>query len=199
MLLRHIWGLFASPVNEWRAIRDRNISANIAFIYALLLAAIPAVCGFVGTTQHGWEVGGGVQVSLTTQSAAVIAVLYYLVLLAAVFSVGWMIRWMGETYGAMQPFTRCLVLAVFIPVPLFLAGFFQLYPVLWLNLIVGIPALSYTVFLLYIGIPIMMEIPQERGFLFASAVLAFGLIGLVGVLAVTVLLWGIGIGPVFEF
>lgn len=199
MILRHIWGLFAWPADEWAAIRDRQISFTKALAYTLVLAAIPAVCGYLGTTWHGWEVGAGVQMQLTAQSAAVIAVLYYLVLIAAVFSVAWMIRWMGETYGASQSFTRCLVLAVFIPIPLFLAGFFQLYPVLWLNLIIGIPALSYTVFLLYIGIPVMMEIPQERGFLFASAVLAFGLIGLVGVLAATVILWGIGIGPVFEF
>lgn len=199
MILRHIWGLFVRPANEWAVIRDRNITAAKAFAYTLLLAAIPAICGFIGTTQHGWEVGAGVQMQLTTQSATVIAVLYYLVIIAAVYSVAWMIRWMGETYGATQSFTRCLVLAVFIPIPLFLAGFFQLYPLLWLNLIVGIPALSYTVFLLYTGIPVMMGIPQERGFLFASAVLAFGLIGLVGILVVTVLLWGIGIGPVFEF
>jgi hypothetical protein len=43
----------------------------------------------------------------------------------------------------------------------------------------------------------MMEIPPERGFLFASAVLAFGLVGLVGVLAATVILWSLGVGPEF--
>jgi len=76
-------------------------------------------------------------------------------------------------------------------------GVFQMVPVLWLNLVIGLPALAYTVFLLYVGIPEMMEIPAERGFLFASAVLAVGLVGLVGLLAVTVLLWGIGVAPVF--
>ena len=43
----------------------------------------------------------------------------------------------------------------------------------------------------------MMGVPKERGFLFASAVLAVGLVMLVGVLAATVILWGAGIGPVF--
>ena len=43
----------------------------------------------------------------------------------------------------------------------------------------------------------MMEIPPERGFLFASAVMAFGLVALVAMIAVTVLLWGAGLAPSF--
>ena len=42
-----------------------------------------------------------------------------------------------------------------------------------------------------------MEIPAERGFLYASAVLAVGLIALVALLAMTALLWGMGLQPVF--
>lgn len=196
-MLLTIAQLFTRPVDAWYSIRERNISAGTALLQVLMLAAIPAVSGYIGTTRFGWQVGGSVPVRLTSESALLIAVIYYLVIIAAVYSVAWMMRWMGQTYGADQPFNRCLVLAAFIPVPLFIAGFMQLYPLLWLNLIVGIPATAYTIFLLYIGIPIMMEISEERGFLFASAVLAFGLVGLVGVLAASVILWGIGIGPAF--
>jgi hypothetical protein len=42
-----------------------------------------------------------------------------------------------------------------------------------------------------------MGIPAERGFLFSTAVLAVGLVTLVAVLAATVILWDIGVGPVF--
>ena len=196
-MLQTIWQLFTRPVDAWQMIHDRDISAGRAFFQVLVLAAIPAVSGYIGTTRFGWHVGGSVPVRLTHDSALLIAIIYYFVIIAAVLSVAWMIRWMGQTYGADQSYKRCLVLAAFIPVPLFLAGLMQLYPLLWLNLIVGIPAVTYTVFLLYIGIPIMMEISEERGFLFASAVLAFGLVGLVGVLAASVILWGIGIGPAF--
>lgn len=166
-------------------------------LHILILAAIPVISGFIGTTQIGWQIGTADTVKLTTGSAGFIAVCYYLVIIVAVFSVAWMIRWMGQTYGAMQSMTRCLVLAAYIPIPLFLVGITQVYPVLWFNLLMGIPAVTYTVFLLYIGIPVMMEIPHERGFLFSSAVLAFGLVGLVGMLAATVILWSFGLGPEF--
>jgi hypothetical protein len=73
----------------------------------------------------------------------------------------------------------------------------EVYPVLWLNMLMGLPALAYTVYLLYTGLPIMMEIPTERGFLYSSAVLAVGLIALVSLLGMTALLWGMGLQPVF--
>ena len=75
----------------------------------------------------------------------------------------------------------------------------QLQPILWLNLLVGLPVLGYTVFLFYTGVPIMMEIPAERGFLFASAVMAFGLVALVALLVISVLLWSSGFGPSFTY
>jgi hypothetical protein len=197
MLLGHVVGFFLHPSAEWERVRDRNIGAGAALLHVLLLGAIPVVSGYIGTTRIGWQIGTAETIKLTAGSAAVIAVLYYLVIIAAVLSVGWMIYWMGRTYIAYQPLTRCIVLAAYIPIPLFLVGLAQLYPVLWFNLLVGIPAATYTVFLLYTGIPVMMEIPHERGFLFASAVLAFGLVGLVGVLAATVILWSLGAAPVF--
>lgn len=197
MLLRHIIGFFLHPVRQWEAVRAENAAGGTVMLHVLLLAAVPALSGFIGTTQFGWQVGASETVRLTPASAAVIALLYYAVIVAAVLSMGWMIHWMGQTYGAVQPLARCIVLAAYIPVPLFLVGVCQLYPVLWLNLLLSLPAAAYTVFLLYLGIPVMMDIPPERGFLFASAVLAFGLVGLVGILAATVILWSLGVGPAF--
>lgn len=197
MLVQHVVGFFLHPVREWEEVRRQNLSIGQALVHALILGAIPVVSGYVGTTEFGWQIGTAETIKLTHFSAGIIALLYYLVILAAVLSMGWMIHWMGETYGASQPLARCVVLAAYIPIPLFLVGVAQLFPVLWLNLLIGLPAAAYTIFLLYLGIPVMMEIPVERGFLFASAVLAFGLVGLVGVLAATVILWGLGVGPVF--
>lgn len=197
MIINHLVGLFAHPLEEWETIRQEHETLGRAFIHVGSLAAIPAICAFLGTTTSGWRIGTGEPIRLTTESALSMAVLYYLVLLAAVYSVGWMIHWMSETYGAKQPLSQCVVLAAYVATPLFLVGFLGVYPSLWLNLVVGLPALAYSVFLLYTGVPVMMDVPPERGFLFSSAILAVGLVGLVGILAFTVVLWGIGIGPVY--
>jgi hypothetical protein len=195
-MLGMIWRLLAHPVTGWEAVLRAHETIGRSASHVLVMALIPVVSGYIGTTQVGWRIGAGDPIRITVRSAALIAPAYYLSILIGVFSVAYMIHWMARTYGAAQPFARSLVLASYIPMPLFLSGLMQLYPLLWLNLLVGLPAIAYTVTLLYTGIPIMMDIPKERGFLFSSAVLAVGLVLLVGMLAVTVVLWGLGLQPV---
>lgn len=198
MVPTHVWGLFMHPEREWNVIRAEPCTLSRCYLrHVAVLAAIPAVSGFIGAAYIGWQIGAREPVRLTSESAAQIAILYYLSILVAVFAIGKSIHWMGQTYGARQSLARCVTLAAYTATPLFLVGLMQLYPVLWLNFVIGLPALAYTVYLLYAGLPIMMDVPPERGFLFSSAVLAVGLVMLVGLLAATVLLWSAGFEPVF--
>ena len=198
MSLRHAFGLLARPRAEWQAIHDRRYGVARSFLaHTAIFALIPAVAGYVGTTRTGWQIGAGDVVRLTEASALRIALLYYLAMVAATFSVAWMTHWMSRTYGASQPLGQCYALATYTATPLFLVGAMHLQPILWLNLVIGLPALGYTIFIFYTGVPAMMEIPEERGFLFASAVMAFGLVALVATLAATVLLWSSGFAPSF--
>ncbi len=197
-MLSHLFGLLINPKEEWVKIRSEECSVGTCyFSYVLLLAAIPPVSGYIGTTTFGWEIGAREAVKLSSQSALTIAVAYYLVMLVGVFSMGFMIHWMGKTYGTEQPLARCISLAAFVATPMFLVGVFEVLPILWLNFIVGLPALAYTVYLLYSGVPVMMEIDSERGFLFSSSVLAVGMVALVCMLAATAILWGSGFMPQF--
>lgn len=198
MILNHVWGLLFRPEAEWESIRKENCTVGRCyFSHVLLLAAIPPVAGYIGTTQIGWQVAAREVHRLTPESALWIAVLSYLTILVAVFSIGRMIHWMGQTYGSSQILPQCIALAAYTATPLYLSGIMLLYPVLWLNLLLGLPVLAMTVHLLYSGVPIIMGIPKERGFLFSTAVLAVGLVTLVAVLAATVILWDVGAGPVF--
>jgi hypothetical protein len=134
---------------------------------------------------------------MTEASAAQISVVYFGAILITVFVIGALIHWMSETYGSKQSLPQCIAIATYAAVPLFLVGVFQIYPVLWINFLIGLPALAYAVYLLYLGVPIVMNISAERGFLFSSAVLAVSLVALVGLLASTVVLWSYGLGPSF--
>ena len=196
MVLNHVWGLFLQPKKEWNSIKkERCTIGKCLYSHVLILAAIPAIAGYFGTTQTGWSFGGFEVHRLTTQSALQIAVFTYLTMLVAVFSLGGAIHWMGQTYGSRNTLPQAIALAAYAATPLWLVGFFFLYPVLWFNMLIGLPALAYTVYLLYSGVPVMMSVSKERGFLFASAVLAVGLVMLVAVLAAMAMLWSMGIGP----
>ncbi len=200
MVLSHVVGLFSHPEQEWKAIHDERTSVTKCYCsHVLFLAALPAIAGFIGTTQVGWQLqlAGNEPQRLTMGSALQIALLTYAAMLFGVFIVGKLIHWMAQTYGSSSTLPQCIALAAYTATPLFLVGLMLIYPQLWINMLIGLPALAYSVYLLYTGIPIMMEISKERGFLFASAVLAVGLVVLVGILATTVILWDIGVGPRF--
>ncbi len=200
MFIQHIIGLFTDPTREWEKIREQYQSGSGSPVgHVLILALIPAISGYIGTTQVGWRIGVGEPIRITGESALSIAIIYYLALLVGIFSVGWVIHLLGKAYEVVKPLPLCIALAAYTATPLFLIGLMQVYPVLWLNMLMGLPALAYTVYLLYSGLPIMMQIPAERGFLYSSAVMAVGLVALVALLAMTALLWGMGLQPVFTY
>ena len=192
-------GLLINPVGGWEKIKQHNHSAaGVLISHTAVLGIIPPLAAFYGTTQVGWSFGYSEPVKLTVDSALPISIIYYIVILGSIFTLGKLIQWMNRTYGADRSFGQCVSLAAYPATPLFLIGITQIYPVLWLNYLIGLPALAYSIYLLYSGTEILMELPRERAFLMASAILAVCLISLVGVLAATVTLWGFGIGPGFS-
>jgi hypothetical protein len=197
MIVSHIFGILLHPKQEWERIRDADHSVFESFFpHTIILAAIPPIAGYIGTTRYGWNISVGEPIKLTPDSAMVIAVLYYFAMLVAVFTIGKTIHWMSRTYGANPTLGRSMSLAAYTATPLFLIGILEIYPVLWLNFIIGLPVLGYSVYLLYTGVPIVLGLSEEKGFLLSSAILAFGLISLVALLAVTAFLWGTGFEPV---
>lgn len=198
MVLNHVWGLFSHPQEEWESIRDEPCTVTMCYLrHVLILAAIPAVSAYIGAVQVGWSVGTQEVIRLTSASALPIAAAFYLAMLAAVYVVGRLVHWMAQTFGAETTLNQSIVLVTYTGTPLFLVGVVALYPMPWLNMLFGIVALLYTVYLLYTGVPVVMKITKEQGFLFSSAVLTVGMVTLVGMLAVTVILWGLGLGPTY--
>lgn len=197
-MIHHVVGLFTHPDQEWREIKgEEETIGHMYLTHVLLLAAIPAISAYIGTTQTGWAIGSLDAVRLTTTSALQMTVLSYLAMLVGVAVMGAFIHWMARTYDSSPTLSDCVVFAAYTATPLFLAGIAALYPSLWLGMVVGTAAVCYTVYLLYQGIPIFMGISSEEGFMFSSSILAVGLVVLVAMMATSVIFWGMGVGPVY--
>lgn len=190
MFLQHLMGVLYHPRKEWRAIEGEHYtSKRIFFTQIAILALIPVVSFFIGTTQVGWSISGGEYVKLSTDSAMVAAIGFYFAIWVGVGFIAYTIRWMEKTYGGKADLNACVALTSFTAAPLFLAGLSGLYPVLWFNVIVGLIAVSYSVYLLYSGVPEIMHIPEDRAFFFSTSILTVGLCVLVGVIATSVIVW----------
>lgn len=201
-MLNHSLGIVLHPDQEWQAIRkERHSFLQVFFSHVPLLALIPVVSAFYGVTQVGWSFGGGSVIKLTVESALVLCTVTYFAILFGVFILGEFINWMSLNYGVkgssdVRHFEGT-ALAVYAATPLLLVGIFQIYPHLWLNASVTLLAMAYSVYLIYEGIPILMNISKERAFLFASSVITVALIMVVSVRVGSVVLWTLGAGPVY--
>jgi hypothetical protein len=198
-MIQHTLGLLVRPNAQWQQIAQLpEKSLNTLVLYPCIMAILPAVAWYYGTSQVGWTVGDhGETIRLTVASARQISILFYLAMVTCVAIIGYSIHWMSATYGADSTIAKGIVIASLSATPLFLMGLVGFYPLLWLDLLIGVGAVSWAVYLLYLGIPIVMDIPEERGFLFSSAVLAIAMVILICLMVGSVLLWEFGAAPAF--
>ncbi|MBL4908600.1 MAG: YIP1 family protein [Alteromonadaceae bacterium] len=195
MVLNHIWGLYAHPKEEWQTIEKRHESGLYSLIHIMTIALIPAICGYYAAAHIGWSIGSGEPIMLTESSAAMMAIAMYVALIIGVFALAYLIQWMAVTFDSTPTFTQSLELAAYASTPLLMVGITALFPILWFVVLAGLGAICYSVYLLYSGVPIMMNIPEEKGFIYSSSVVTCGLILIVSILAATAMMWTSGFGP----
>jgi len=198
-MLQHAFGILTKPTSEWNRLAELGENSRaIMLLYPMLWAILPAVAWYFGTTQVGWTVGSGDNViKLTEDSAKLISFLFYGGMVTCVAAIGYFIHWMSETYGAESSLTKGILIASICATPLFIAGAVGFYPILWLDMLVGVFAISWSTYLLFTGIPVVMRIPETRGFLFASAVIGVALVILICLMVGSVMLWEWGATPSF--
>ncbi len=198
-MLQHTIGLLIKPESQWRSIAALSESRiKLLLLYPCFMAIFPAVAWYYGTTVSGWTVGEhGETIRLTQDSALQICILFYLGMVACIAVIGYFIHWMSETYGANSSISLGIVIAGLTATPLFVAGMVGFVPILWADMLIGAAAVSWAVYLMYLGIPIVMDIPRERGFLFSSAVLAIAMVILICLMVASVILWDMGFAPAF--
>ncbi len=110
--------------------------------HVLVMAAVPVICAFIGTTQLGWNFGDGTVIKLSLMTGLVLAVLFYAVMLAGVAVMGRVIWWMARSYPQQPSLKRCMVFCrLRRDAAIFLSGIVALYPLVWLCALIGTIAL----------------------------------------------------------
>ncbi|PSV22720.1 hypothetical protein C0W44_05105 [Photobacterium leiognathi subsp. mandapamensis] len=198
MILGHLWGIYTHPKQEWRTIDKKHeglLSGCLSHI--LITALFPSIFAFISSVYIGWNIGAGEPIFLTASSAIPMAIAMYIALITGVFALAYLTYWMSKTFGAAPSMTQAIELAAYTATPLFMTSMAALFPHLWFLMLVGLAGLTYSVYLLYTGVPILMHIPEERGFIYASSIVTAGLVLLVSIITSSVILWSYGFGPEF--
>ena len=150
--------LILQPKQEWEVIDDEPHTVKDLFTnYAMILAAIPAVAGFIGFSIVGL---GGILSTYRIPIPAGIAhmVVGYLFSLGSVYVLALIIDALAPSFGGKKNFIQALKLAVFSMTAAWLAGVFSILPAMMILQLLGL----YSFYLLFLGLPLLMETPEDK-------------------------------------
>jgi len=159
------------------------------------LLLIPPLTAAIGGMLFGWRFGTPEPLYLSVEQSITISFLYFLALSFGFFSTVIIARWMGATYGAFASTEVYLALLSVVAAPLSIGSLAHLFPHIFFNVLVMIPAVIWSMTLLYRGLPVVLGIPPERGMLMSSALVGWLLVAAVALLGISAGLWTAGLGP----
>jgi hypothetical protein len=169
------------PRQEWAVIEAEGHSVQGLYTtYVMLLAAIPAVAGFIGVSIVGF---GGLGSPYRVPIAAGVAnmILAYILNLGSVYGVAVVIDTLAPEFGARRDFVQSLKVAAFAPTAVWLAGASQFLPVLSILMMAGGLCSLYA---LYLGLMQLKRPPADKAVPYAMLVVIVAMV--VGVAATAI-------------
>jgi hypothetical protein len=148
-----------NPAATWPVIEAETHDAKSLFVpYLLILAAIPAICSFIGLSIVGMG-GFGFNFRVPVASGLAMMITTYILSIIMTFGMGWLASALAPTFGGKSDLVQGLKLAVFGGTPMMLAGVFNILPALS---IVGLLVALYSLYVMYLGLPVLMKNPKEK-------------------------------------
>ena len=182
-LVERVKGILLRPKSEWSVIEGEPGNAGYLFPnYVAIVAAIPAVCSFIGASLFGvdgYRVGVGVGLAS--------AIVLYVLSLIGVFILAYIIDFLAGTFGARKSPENAMRISAYTPTAAWVAGVFNIIPALSFLGILGL----YSFYLLYTGIAALMRPPAEKTLLYTIAAIVCAIIVWFVIFGIVRLLFGL--------
>jgi hypothetical protein len=158
-LIQRVQDILLRPKPTWDVIDVEPADEKSLFTgYAMILAAIPALAGFIGGVVFGHG-AFGVTFRTPIVTGLISAVVTYALTLLAVFLLGLIIDALAPSFDGQKSRIQALKVAVYSMTASWVGGIFAIFPPL---AILGVLFGLYGLYLLYLGIPKLMKAPQEK-------------------------------------
>ncbi len=159
-LVARVKAILLTPKTEWTVIDGETGDANYLFTnYVAILAAIPAVATFIGYSIAGLGFIRGL----------IFGVFSYVISCAAWYVAALVINALAPTFGGVKNLGSALKLSAYSWTAFWIAGIFHLIPGLSL---LGVIAGLYSLYLLWLGVPVLMKAPPDRATPYTAAIIA---------------------------
>lgn len=181
-LVQRVKQILLSPRTEWQVIEaEPTTSAELYKTYIIPLAAIGPISQVIGYSVFGITVPFVGTYRVPIGSAISGALVAYVLTLAGTYVLALIIDGLAPTFNGQRSQIQALKVAAYSSTASWLAGIFALIPGLRLLAILGL----YSLYLLYIGLPIVMRSPRDKalGYTVVVIVAAIVLFMIIGVIA----------------
>lgn len=172
-LIQRVQRILLQPVPTWADIdHERTDVLSLFKSYVMPLALIPALCGFIGMSLIGISLLG-VTVRIPLVSGLVQMVVSYALSLAGVFVLGLVIDALAPMFGGQKNPIQAFKVAAYSCTAAFVGGVFGLIPALSL---LGLLAALYSFYLLYTGLPVLMQSGRDKSLAYTAVVVVVALV-----------------------
>ncbi|MBR0656336.1 Yip1 family protein [Plastoroseomonas arctica] len=163
--------LIMTPKSEWAVISLEPTDTKQLFTgYVMLMAAIPAVCGFIGLTLFLGMFRGAM---VLVPGFLVSTVVSYVLSLVAVFVMAKIIPILAPKFGGSDAELPAMKLAAYAPTASWLAGVFLLIPGIgFLAALLGL----YSIYLYYLGAIAVVKVPEDKAIVFTIVLFVVALV-----------------------
>ena len=178
-LVDRVKKLLLTPKQEWSVISgEQHTVAGLYTQYVMILAAIPAVCSFIGFSLVGYS-GFGVGTAtyrIPMGPGFASMVLNYVLGLGAVYVIALVIDSLAPNFGGEKNFMQALKVAAFFPTASWVAGIFAIIPALAILQILGS---LYSLYLLWAGLEPLMKVPEDKSIAYTVVVVIVAIVMMV--------------------
>jgi len=158
-LIERVKAILLTPQTEWPVIAREPGDVSVLFTrYVAILALIRPLAGFIGMSLVGSYV--------PFLSGLISAIFGYVMTFVVVYVVALIVDALAPTFDAQKNFPNALKLTVYSYTPAWLAGIFLLIPGLSFLTILGL----YGLYLMWLGLPPLMQAPRDKALPYAAAV-----------------------------
>jgi hypothetical protein len=169
-LTSRVKGMLLEPRATWKEIDGEFTKpGEIWSKYVIPLAAIGPIATAIGMVVFGQRIAfTSLTNSVTVTTAVERAIAGYVISLLLVFVVSRVISLLAPGFGGQRNDVQGLKVAAYASTAAWVGGIFMLIPALGLiSLIFSL----YSLVLLYIGLPILMKVPQDRAMGYTAVVI----------------------------
>jgi len=174
-IIERVKSILLTPKTTWPVIAEEPATAKGIYTgYVLILAAIPAIFGFIDATLIGTHIPFGGVMRFGFGWALSAAIVTYVLSIVGVFIASLIVDALAPNFGGQKNSVQALKAVAYAYTASWIAGIGAIVP--FLSWLIAIAGGVYSIYLLYLGLPPNMKVTQEKAAGYTAVVVVVAIV-----------------------